>query len=311
MPRHQEVPRVDLTAPDAPAALSAALRSWGFVRLAGHGVRRDTIDEAFDRARAFFALPVAAKDRYRDGRGGQRGWSPFLAERAKDRPEPDLKEYWHTGRPAPADPALRGAIPENLDPDGHVPGFSAATQALFSALEQTAGRVLEALAVSLALPPDAFASLAVGGNHVLRALHYPPVDPALAAAGSIRAAAHEDVNLCTLLVDATAPGLQLRARDGRWIPVEGAADEIVADTGDMLQHLTNGVVPSITHRVVNDDGAGGAGARLSMPFFVHPRPDAVLRVFDRFRGPGFPPAGADVTAQAFLEARMREQGLLG
>ncbi len=306
----QEVPRVDLSDPDDAAtlaALSSALRTFGFVRLAGHGVSRERIDAAFAAARALFALPKEVKEGYRDGRGGQRGYTPYLAERAKDRPEPDLKEFWHTGRTLAEGHPLRGILPDNLAPDAHVPGFTAAMSGLFDALEGTALRVLRALALGLDLPGDTFASLARDGNHVLRALHYPPVDRDLAAAGSIRAAAHEDINLCTLLVDATAPGLELLSRDGRWIPVQGLGDEIVADTGDMVQRITNGVVPSTTHRVVNGEGVG---ARMSMPFFVHPRPDAVLRVVDAFRGPGFPPPAPEVTGQAFLEQRLREQGLL-
>jgi isopenicillin N synthase-like dioxygenase len=307
----QEVPRVDLSHPDpaaTEAALSAAIRRYGFVRLAGHGVDPATIGAAFAAATAFFALPPEVKARFWDARGGQRGYTPYLAERAKDRAEPDLKEFWHTGRELPPGDPRRAVFPANLHPDDHVPGFSASMLALYGALERCAERVLEALAVGLGLPRGAFTAVADGGNHVLRALHYPPVDPTLARTGAVRAAAHEDINLCTLLVNATAPGLELLGRDGRWIPVQGAADEIVADTGDMLQRITNGVVPSTTHRVVN---AGEAeGARMSMPFFVHPRPDAVLSVLAPYRGPEFPPPAPDVTGQAFLEERLREQGLL-
>lgn len=303
--RTQEVPRVDVS---EVSALASALRTYGFVRLTGHGVDRADLEAAFRAASAFFALPEAVKRGFVDGRGGQRGYTPYLAERAKDRPEPDLKEFWHTGRELPAGHPLAGVMPPNLRPDAHVPGFSAAMQRLYTALDRTAHRVLVALARGLGLPDDAIASLAVDGNHVLRALRYPPVDPGLARQGSIRAAAHEDINLCTLLVNATAPGLEIRSRDGRWIPVQGADDELVADTGDMVQRLTNGAVPSTTHRVVNAEPT--EGERLSMPFFVHPRPTAVLRVLDAFRGPGWPEPAPDVTGQAFLEERLREQGLL-
>jgi isopenicillin N synthase-like dioxygenase len=308
---HQEVPRVDLSHPDeaaTEAALSSAIRRFGFVRLAGHGVDPGAIARAFAAATAFFDLPAPIKGRYWDGRGGQRGYTPYLAERAKDRPEPDLKEFWHTGRELPAGHPLRAVFPENPWPDEHVPGFSAAMLDLFRALERCSDRVLGALAVGLGLPRDTFTETSRDGNHVLRALHYPPVDAALAQAGSVRAAAHEDINLCTLLVNATAPGLEILGRDGRWIPVQGGPDEIVADTGDMLQRVTNGVVPSTTHRVINAEPT--AGARMSMPFFVHPRPDAVLSVLAAYRGAGFPPPAPDVTGQAFLEERLREQGLL-
>ena len=307
----QRIPVVDLTEARRPGSsfvrdLGLGLERFGFVAVVNHGIPTPLLRDAYRLAGETFALPEAVKRRYETpGDGRQRGYTSFGVEHAKDTPLPDLKEFWHVGRTLPPDHPLHLSrdVPPNRFP-AEVPAFEPTFKELFGRVEAFADTLLDSVGLYLGLPDGYFRALTRDGNSVLRVIHYPDV---AGPPGAVRAAAHEDINLCTLLVDATAPGLEIRSKDGRWIPVQGAADEIVADTGDMVQRITGGAVPSVTHRVVNGDGPGD---RMSMPFFVHPRPDAVLRVLDAFRGPGWPTPAPDVTGQAFLEERLREQGLL-
>ncbi len=310
------VPRLDLrayTQGDADTraafvlALGDAFRHFGFVRLSGHGVSPDLADPAYAAAQRFFHLSEAEKARYIvPGGAGERGYSPFGAEHAKDNPTPDLKEFWHTGRELPAGHPLAPLYPPNLWPE-EVPDFRSAMLALYGALEQASVVVLEALALYLGQPIDCFTGLTAQGNTVLRALRYPPLEGRELPAGAVRAAAHEDINIITLLITSTSNGLELLTRDGQWLAVNALPGEIVADSGDMLQRVTNGHIPATTHRVVNPEA--GNEERLSMPFFVHPRPDAVLRVLDCCRGPSFPQPAEDITGYAFLQERLAQLGL--
>ena len=178
---------------------------------------------------------------------------------------------------------------------------------LYGALEACSVTLLTALARYLGEADDCFTSLTANGNTILRSLHYPAVEPGSVPEGAVRASAHEDINFITLLIAATSSGLELLTRDGHWMSVNAREGEIVADAGDMLHRVTNGVIPATTHRVVNPDASGEE--RFSMPFFVHPRPDSVLRVLEQFRGVGFPEPAADITGYAFLQERLGELGL--
>lgn len=285
----------------------SALVEFGFVRVGGHRVTDARISAAYAAARAFFALPEAAKRAYVvPGGAGARGYTPFGAESAKDSPVPDLKEFWHTGRDLPASHPLAALYPPNLWPS-EVPGFRSAMLDLYRALEEAAQVLLRAIALFLGEPEDTLTALADNGNSVLRALRYPPLGDVAASPGSVRAAAHEDINLITLLITASASGLELLDRTGNWLPVNNLPGEIVADSGDMIQRITNRTLPATTHRVVNPTGS--ADERMSMPFFVHPRPDSVLSVLPSCRGPGFPEPEPDITGADFLAERIRELGL--
>jgi isopenicillin N synthase-like dioxygenase len=313
----REVPLVDLHDYTDGDALSRArfvqevgdaMRELGFVRVAGHQVGPALTGPAYAAAQQFFALPVEEKRRCLvHGGGGERGYTPFGGEHARDNPTPDLKEFWHTGRELDPGHPLAALYPPNvwpLQPDC----FRPAMLSLYEALERCAVVLLEALSIYLQQPPDTLSRLTDTGNTILRALHYPALRDIDYVPGAVRAAAHEDINFITLLVTSTSDGLELLTREGGWLPVNARPGEIVADIGDMLQRLTNGFLPSTTHRVVNPKN--GNEARYSLPFFVHPRPDSVISVLRSCRGPGFPTPPPDITGHAFLQERLRELGLI-
>ena len=284
-----------------------ALCDIGFFALAGHGIPSSLIADAYQAAEEFFILPDEAKERYELAEmKGQRGFTSFGREHAKDHDAPDLKEFWHVGRETYAGVLAPGAYLHNLWPD-EVARFREVFVGLFDSLDRCALEVLAACGEYLGIGGERLRETAVDGNSILRLLHYPPVPPD-ANPSSLRAAPHEDINLITLLCEATEAGLELQRRDGEWVPVQALPGQIVIDAGDMLQHLTNGVLRSTTHRVVNPDRSGAR--RLSMPFFVHPRsevdltplPECVEQCGGEVR---FEP----ITAGAFLEKRLREIGL--
>ncbi len=286
----------------------AAIQALGFVRVTGHDVLPDVIEPAYAAARAFFSLPEADKDRYHvAGGAGERGYTPFGFEHAKGQSTPDMKEFWHVGRELPAGHPLARVYPANLWP-AEVPAFRPAMLAVYARLDRVASALMQALALFLGEPADRFTSLTDDGNTILRPIHYPPLDAEHFIPGAIRAAEHEDINFITLLMSSTSAGLELLTRDGQWVAANAQPGEILADTGDMMSRVTNGVLPATTHRVVNPDD--GNTDRLSMPFFVHPRPDAVLSVLERFRGAGYPPPAPDITGYGFLRQRLRDIGLL-
>ena len=276
-----------------PARLHDALAQTGFVVLTEHGIDLSRLHEAYAVIEAFFAQQDDAKRAYVVGVDGQRGYTPFGREHAKDADAPDLKEFWHVGR---------DAIAPNVWPD-EPEGFEREVAWLYDALDALGLRLLRALTGPLGVPADTFDAVAAGGNSVLRLLHYPPLGPG-ADPRAIRAAAHEDINLITLLVSASAAGLELRDRQGAWRAIDAPPDSVIVDVGDMLSRITNGALPSTTHRVVNPEGPNTS--RYSMPFFLHPRPDAVLSVFERFRDGSEAP---DITGGDFLRQRLAEIGL--
>ncbi len=303
------------------ATLGGALVDIGFVVVEGHQVDGGLVREVYSLWQRFFALDEAAKRRYAGVEGGARGYTPFGVEHARDNPTPDLKEFWHVGQELPPDHPLAHEYPPNVWPR-EVPELRQPTLALYRELERVAELLLKALAEHFALPEDAFAAMVRGGNSVLRILHYPPVPPVpqaapampatngrpADAAPALRAAPHEDINLVTLLCEATDSGLELLRRDGVWLPVEARPGQIVVDAGDMLSRVTNQVVPATTHRVVNPPPSANRD-RYSMPFFVHPYAACDLAVLERFvsaeRPRRFPPA----TAGELLSRRLAEIGL--
>jgi len=301
------VPTVDFRAvggPDHAAAVRAigeALSTWGFVAITHHGIDPELLERAYREAEGLFAMPADVKRSYEtpeDGR--QRGYTSFGVEHAKDHAEADLKEFWHVGR---AVPHPNSPLPSNQDP-AERPDFMPTMLAFFTQTEHFALRLASVIAEHLGLPADFFAARVAHGNSVLRIIHYPPVDDP--QPGAVRAAAHEDINLLTVLPVSTAPGLELQTHDGRWMPVEPPAGAVVCDTGDMMQLLTGGLMRATTHRVVNPP-TGLVSSRYSLPFFMHPVPDCSLVpvVGDRSFG-GVP---RDFTAGDYLERRLRETGV--
>ena len=284
-------------------ALIEGFQYFGFIILRDHSVSAELLARAYVMSKDFFSLPVEEKMRYAAGPGGQRGYTPFGREHAKDAKVADLKEFWHVGREFAFASPLAKVYPQNVWP-ANPPRFRETFLQLYSALEEAGFAMLEALAPSLGVPGDYFRKMATNGNSILRLLHYPPV-PADAEPGAVRAAAHEDINLITILVAAEGAGLELLDRDGKWLTVETARDNLIVDAGDMLARVTNDVIPATTHRVVNPKGPNIS--RYSMPFFMHPHAEAMLECIPSCKGAGakYPP----ITANAFLKQRLKEIGL--
>lgn len=280
-------------------ALMAGLQDYGFIILADHGVPEELLEAAYEHSAEVFELPYVTKRHYA---AGMRGYTPFGTEHARDSQLPDLKEFWQIGRePAPGLPAED--FPANVWP-AEVPAFQHTFSALFSALDEAGRVLLTALAPKLDLPSDYFDDKVAAGTSILRVLHYPPV-PEDAPDGAVRSAAHEDINFITLLVAAKGAGLQLLDCDGTWLPVETEPRNLIVDSGDMLQRLTNGLIPSTTHRVVNPQGPNVS--RYSMPFFMHPASDVSLKCLASCEGDGA--KWPEITAGEFLAERLREIGL--
>jgi len=238
------------------------------------------------------------------GSGGARGYTPFKVETAKDSKLPDLKEFWHVGREIPRDSKFADVMPPNLWPE-EVPEFKRYGYGLFEALDQLGTRVLRALALHIGLPENYFEDKTDQGNSILRPIHYPPITEDNVP--NVRAGAHEDINFITLLVGASAAGLEVQSHDGEWVPFTSDADTIVVNIGDMLQRLTNHVYPSTIHRVVNPPGELARQPRYSVPFFLHPNPDFLIDVLPSCITPENPSRYPEpITAHGFLEERLRE-----
>jgi len=285
------------------------LREFGFVTVNNHGVDDALIRRTYGHLEAFYKLPEEVKKTYDvPGGAGQRGYTGYGKEHAKNRAVGDLKEFWHVGREVEPGHRYADIYKPNVWP-AEVPGFKDDAIALYDQFDALGKTLLEALAAYFDLPEDTFASMAKGGNSVLRAIHYPPLKDRLIP-GGVRAAEHEDINLITMLCESTAGGLELLTRDGEWMPVGALDGQIVVDSGDMLQRVTNGVIPATTHRVVNPTSEADDKVRYSMPFFVHPYPDCSMAPVSKFVGEGYPTPPPELTAQQFLEQRLREIGLL-
>ncbi|MDE1898687.1 MAG: isopenicillin N synthase family oxygenase [Xanthomonadaceae bacterium] len=291
------------------AELGAAYREFGFCCIGGHGIPQALIDGAYAAFRCFFALPTDVKMRYYvPGSGGARGYTPFKVETAKDSRYPDLKEFWHIGREIARDSKYAGMMPPNLWPT-EVAGFREHGDALYQALDQLGTRVLRALALHIGLEEHWFDDKVDHGNSILRPIHYPPIENG--AVPNVRAGAHEDINFITLLVGASAEGLEVLGRDGRWIPVTTRGDAIVVNIGDMLQRLSNHVYPSTTHRVVNPPNANARKPRYSVPFFLHPNPDFLIDVLPTCVGADNPSRYPQpISANDYLLQRLREIRLI-
>lgn len=304
MPRQQLTVLNLADAPDEFAAcLGASFREYGFALIDGHGIDHGLIAEAWRLTAEFFALPEAEKSHYQvKGTGGARGYTPFGIEIAKGAQAHDLKEFWHVGR-EPPEPGMQ----PNVWPERPA-GFRKTFATLFSEFDRVGALVLDRIALDLGLAEDWFRPVVAGNNSVLRLLHYPPVGAV--ADGSIRAGAHEDINLITLLLGAEESGLELLTRDGEWLPVVPPEGALVVNIGDMLQRLTNHVLPSTTHRVRNPADERARFSRYSMPFFLHPRSDFRIETLPgcvSAKNPNRYPDG--ITADDYLQQRLREIGL--
>jgi isopenicillin N synthase-like dioxygenase len=308
----ETLPVLSLAAPAGQFSddIGDCFRRYGFAMVKDHGINADLIARGWELTAQFFALPDSEKHRYLvEGLAGARGYTPFGVEIAKDAKAHDLKEFWHVGRDVPRGGLLAGVMEPNVWPD-RPEGFQETFTRLFTEFDRVGNFMLSRIAVHLGLSADWFEDVVENGNSVLRLLHYPPV--AAAEDGAIRAGAHEDINLITLLLGAEEAGLELLTRDGRWLGVSPPAGALAINIGDMLQRLTNHVLPSTTHRVRNPSGERAAYSRYSMPYFLHPRSDFPIVTLpqcvtaqnpDRYRDP--------ITADEYLQQRLREIGLKG
>ena len=292
-----------------PALLVDSFGRYGFALVADHGIDPALIARGWDLTQALFALPDAEKRRWHQpGQGGARGYTPFGTEIAKGADVHDLKEFWHVGRDLPPGHPLSASMPANVWPD-QPPHFAETFRALYAEFDRVGARILAHLAIALDLPATWFDPAIADGNSVLRLLHYPPI--ADAPAGAIRAGAHEDINLITLLLGAEESGLELLTRDGQWIEVTPPQGALAINIGDMLQRLTNHRLPSTTHRVRNPVGARAGFSRYSMPYFLHLRSDFVIRTLPGCIDADHPDRYPDpITADAYLHQRLREIGLI-
>lgn len=287
--------------------LAKAFHEVGFVAVANHGVPKTLVEGFFQASKAFFALPTDLKQRYElSGLAGQRGYTSFGKEHAKQSQVADLKEFFQIGQEVESDHPRKADYPDNPTVN-EVPEFVELGKQLYRAFEQAGNHLLEAIALHLNLDKDYFRIKIKDGNSILRAIHYPPITQEPASA--IRAEQHEDINLITLLVGASAGGLELLNSEGKWVAVVPEADEFVINVGDMLQRLTNNYLKSTTHRVVNPPREEWHLPRLSIPFFLHPVSEMDLTCLPSCVTSDQPVQYPPITAGEYLDERLREIGL--
>ena len=284
--------------------LGESFRQNGFAMVRDHDIDPALIAQGWRLCGEFFALPEQEKRRYfMAGGGGARGYTPFGTEIAKDALVHDLKEFWHVGRDLPPGHELSDSMPDNLWP-AEIERFERDVYALYSALDKLGLELLGSIATFLKLPENFFEGPVKDGNSILRLLHYPPTPP---NPEGIRAEAHEDINVITLLLGAEEAGLQLLTREGQWLDVAPPEGAIVVNIGDMLQRLTNHVLPSTSHRVRNPSAERAHLPRYSIPFFLHFAPDYLIETLPSCITPENPNRyPTPITAQGFLMERLRE-----
>ncbi len=313
----KNIPSVDLTdfLSDDPKRkqkfvdeIGKAYSEIGFVALKGHFLSDELSEKLYKEVKAFYALPQEIKDKYEiEGLGGQRGYTGFGKESAKGRTEGDLKEFWHFGQEVEDDEKIQDTYPKNVQVT-EIKDFNKIGMEVYRQLEKTATYVLKALALYIGLDENFFDPYVHNGNSILRPIHYPPIvgEPK----GAVRAAAHGDINLITLLMGASAAGLEVQTKDGEWIPVTALPEQLVVNVGDMLERLTNNKLRSTIHRVVNPPKEDWDKPRYSIPFFTHPKYEMSLACLPECIDENNPKAYEDITAGEFLNERLRELGLL-
>jgi isopenicillin N synthase-like dioxygenase len=290
--------------------IGKAFNETGFVTITNHGLSKELIDKLYEQVKAVFALPDAVKQQYEiPGLAGQRGYTGKGKETAKGFKTPDLKEFWQIGQTVTDDDALKAQYPDNVTVN-ELPEFNPTTIEVYKKLEAAGKYLLRAIAVYLELPETYFDDKVHNGNSILRNLHYFPIlDPDSVPDDAVRAGAHEDINLITLLIGASADGLELLTRDNSWFPVKAYGEDLVVNVGDMLQRLTNNKLKSTTHRVVNPPRELMKFSRFSVPFFLHPKSNMDLTSLDSCIDDQHPKLYTDITAGEYLDERLREIGL--
>jgi isopenicillin N synthase-like dioxygenase len=316
---YEEIPSLDLndfykgntaTKQKFVETLGAAYNNIGFVAIRNHFLTQEMQHRLYESIKKFFALPDEVKKKYENPElAGQRGYIGKGKEHAKGRNTGDLKEFYHVGQALPAEELLREGYPPNIWPE-EVPEFEPAAIEVYRALEKTGTQMLRAIAIYLGLPEKYFDDKIRNGNSILRPIHYFPIEnPQAVPADAVRAAEHGDINLITLLMGASADGLQVLRRDSKWIPITALPDQLVVNVGDMLERLTNKKLKSTIHRVVNPPRDLMNTPRYSIPFFMHPRSEMSLAALLSCVDSENPKIWEDITAGEFLDQRLREIGL--
>ena len=287
--------------------LGKAYEEIGFVAVKNHGLSDALCADLYAQVKGFFTLSKEEKETYEiEGLAGQRGYVSFGKEHAKNKNEGDLKEFWHFGQTVEDNDPIKEEYPDNVQVN-ELPEFNAVGREVYQKLEETGREMLRAIALHLNLDENYFDAKIHNGNSILRPIHYPPIthEPK----DAVRAAEHEDINLITLLMGASADGLQVLNKSGEWISVTALPDQIVVNVGDMLQRLTNNKLKSTTHRVVNPPREKWGTSRYSIPFFLHPRSEVSLNCLPSCISESNPKNFSDITAGEYLEQRIIELGL--
>lgn len=319
---YDEIPSLDLADfttgdPTKKAAfvekLGKAYQNIGFVAIKNHGLSQDLQDRLYTVIKKFFALPDEVKAKYEKPEiGFQRGYTGKGKEHAKGRNTGDLKEFFHVGQDLnsiPEQDPIKDEYPANVWPE-ELPEYENIGLEAYKTLEAAGKNMLKAIALYLKLPEDYFEEKVIHGNSILRQIHYFPIEnPDDVSSDAVRAAEHGDINLITLLMGASADGLQVLRRDGKWIPITALPDQLVVNVGDMLERLTNKKLKSTIHRVVNPPREKMNTSRYSIPFFMHPRSEMDLTSLSSCIDEQNPKQFTDATAGEFLEERLRELGL--
>lgn len=287
-------------------SLGKAYEDVGFVAVKNHGIPDDLIADLYMFVQQFFSLPLEQKKRYEiKGLAGQRGYTSFGKEHAKGSEAPDLKEFFQYGQIA-RDNFTDVIYPDNVSVK-EIEKFDSTLAEAYRAFERSGTALLQAIALYLNLEENYFDEFVYNGNSILRSIHYPPITTEPVSA--IRAEQHEDINLITLLVGASADGLEILSKQNDWVPVTSLPEQIVVNVGDMLQRLTNNKLCSTTHRVVNPAREFWHTSRFSIPFFLHPKTSMSLRCLDNCIDDRHPKLYEDITAGEYLDERLKEIGL--
>ena len=288
--------------------IGKAYEEIGFVALKGHFLNEDLVENLYQEVRNFFELPLSIKEKYEiPGIGGQRGYVSFGKEHAKGRKEGDLKEFWHFGQYVENNPELEKEYPENVEVL-ELPNFNKTGKEAYQMLEKTGIYVLRALAIYLDLNELYFDSFVKNGNSILRPIHYPPIKEE--PKNALRAAAHGDINLITLLMGAQGRGLQVQNHNGDWIDAIAEEDELVINVGDMLSRHSNNRLKSTIHQVTNPPKELWGTSRYSIPFFMHPISEMPLNCLENCIDENHPKQFSDITAGEYLHERLVELGLI-
>lgn len=287
--------------------LGKAYEEVGFVAIKNHGLDDELRDKLYAAVQKFYALPLEVKQKYEIVElAGQRGYVSFGREKAKDSTVPDLKEFWHFGQTVTDDDPIKSEYPDNILCT-EVPEFNELGLEAFSRLENAGRYMLRAIALYLGLDEFYFDSKIHNGNSILRPIHYGPITQEPQSA--VRAGAHEDINLITLLMGASADGLEILNKQGEWVAVTALPEQLVVNVGDMLQRLTNNKLRSTTHRVVNPPREKWGTSRYSIPFFLHPRSEMRLDCLESCVTADNPLQYEPISAGEYLDQRLQEIGL--